>query len=368
MFGKRGNDDGSRGRPEFRPPAPAAPPLRRPQRSRAPEVRPAPAAAGAGRPAGPQAGRSAADGRRAAQGAARAQRKLLRHQEPGVLRADRHDRPVAARQARPRQRTRGNPRHRQRHHRDQELRDDDRRAGGTARGHLQRRPRLWSARAAAGPRRHRRHHGQRLQERLHRGQRQGRADRHPLPRQPAAPEHLPAHRQPGRPPCRRIVTDLRRPPARRLARQRDRAAAGHRRHRAHHPQVQEGQADPRPAGQVRRDLAGRRRGAEDHRPRPLQRHHLGRHRFGQDDAAQLPDQLCRPRGARHHLRGLRRAAAAAAARGPSRNPPAQPRGRGRGDHARPGQELPAHAARAHHRRRGARTGGVRPPAGDEHRP
>ena len=42
-------------------------------------------------------------------------------------------------------------------------------------------------------------------------------------------------------------------------RQRHRAAAGDRRPRAHHPQVQEGQADARPAGQVRRDLAGRRR-------------------------------------------------------------------------------------------------------------
>ena len=33
----------------------------------------------------------------------------------------------------------------------------------------------------------------------------------------------------------------------------------HRRPRAHHPQVQEGQADARPAGQVRLDHAGRRR-------------------------------------------------------------------------------------------------------------
>ena len=39
------------------------------------------------------------------------------------------------------------------------------------------------------------------------------------------------------------------------------------------------------------------------------------------------------------------------------------------DHdARPREELPAHAARADHRRRGARTGGVRSAAGDEHRP
>ena len=43
-------------------------------------------------------------------------------------------------------------------------------------------------------------------------------------------------------------------------------------------------------------------------------------------------------------------------------------GRRSGDDARPGQELPAYAPRADHRRRGARTGGVRPAAGDEHRP
>ena len=47
--------------------------------------------------------------------------------------------------------------------------------------------------------------------------------------------------------------------ARRLARQRHRAAAGARRPRAHHPQVQEGQADARQPGQVRLDHAGRRR-------------------------------------------------------------------------------------------------------------
>jgi pilus assembly protein CpaF len=48
---------------------------------------------------------------------------------------------------------------------------------------------------------------------LHRSRRQDPAHRHPLPRQPAADEHLPAHRQPGRPPRRRILADLRRPPA-----------------------------------------------------------------------------------------------------------------------------------------------------------
>ena len=157
-----------------------------------------------------------------------------------------------------RSRARGDPRHRQRDHRAQERRDVDRRAGGAARRHLQRRARLRPARAAAGARRHRRHHGERRRQDLHRGQRQDPAHQCPLPRQPAADEHLPADRQPGRPPRRRILADLRRAPARRLARQRHRAAARDRRARAHHPQVQEGQAHPRPARQVRLDLAGGR--------------------------------------------------------------------------------------------------------------
>ena len=72
---------------------------------------------------------------------------------------------------------------------------------------------------------------------------------------------------------------------------------------------------------------------EDHRPRPLQHRHLRRYRLGQDNASELPDQLHRPRRARHHLRGLGRAAAAAAACRAPRNPPAQPRGRGRGHDA-----------------------------------
>ena len=50
--------------------------------------------------------------------------------------------------------------------------------------------------------------------------RQDPEDRHPLPRQPAAAEHLPAHRQPDRPPRRRKLADLRRAPARRQPRQR----------------------------------------------------------------------------------------------------------------------------------------------------
>ena len=39
----------------------------------------------------------------------------------------------------------------------------------------------------------------------------------------------------------------------------------------------------------------RSRNPQDHRPRPLQRHHFRRHGLGQDDAAQLPDPLHRSR-------------------------------------------------------------------------
>ena len=134
------------------------------------------------------------------------------------------------------------------------------------------------------------------------------------------------------------------------------------------PQVQEGQAHPRPARPVRRDLARGRDAPEDHRPGALQRRDLRRHRLRQDDAAQLPHALHRARRAHHHLRGRGRAAAAAAACGAARDPPAEPRGPGPDHDARPRQQLPAHAARAHHRRRGARTRSLRPAAGHEHGP
>ena len=263
---------------------------------------------------------------------------------------------------------RGNPRHRQRDHRDQEHRDVDLRAGGTARRHLQRRARLWAAGAAAGARRHRRHHGERRQYGLHRSRRQDSADQYPLPRQSAAAQHLPAHRQPDRPPRRRSLADLRRAPAGRLARQRDRAAARDRRPLAHHPQVQEGQADAGSARQIRLDHARGRRNSQDHRTLPRQRADLRRYRIGQDHAAQLSDQLHRHGRARHHLRGRGRIAAAAAACGASRDAPAEPRGRRPGHHARSGQELPAYAPGTDHRRRSTRTRGVRPAAGHEHRP
>ena len=203
---------------------------------------------------------------------------------------------------------------------------------------------------------------------LYRSLRQDSEDRHPLSRQPAASEYLSAHRQPGRPSRRRILADLRRAPAGRLPRQRYRAAARDRRARAHHPQIQEGQAEARQSGQVRLDHARRRRNTADHRPLPRQHHRLRRHRLGQDHAAQLSHRIHRRRRAHHHLRRRGRIAIAAAACGAAGNPPAQSRRRRPGHHARSGQELSAYAARTHHRRRSARTGGLRPAAGDEYRP
>ena len=99
-------------------------------------------------------------------------RQLLPGQGDDLRRPDRGDRPCPARQARRRVGARGNPRHRQRDHRDQEHRDVDRRAGRTARRHLQRRARLRPAGTAAVARRHRRHHGQRRRHGLHRSRRQ----------------------------------------------------------------------------------------------------------------------------------------------------------------------------------------------------
>ena len=129
-------------------------------------------------------------------------RGILRRQDDGLQRADRHHRSYAARQARQCGRARGDPRHRQRDHPDQERRDVDCRAGGAARGHLQRRAGLRSTGAAARSRRDLRHHGQRREHDLHRGRRQGAAYGRAFRRQHAAHEHLPAHRQPGRPPRR----------------------------------------------------------------------------------------------------------------------------------------------------------------------
>ena len=298
-----------------------------------------------------------------------AQRRLLRHQEPGLLGADRHDRPVAARQAR---------------RRDARARKSATSSTTSSRSRI--------SRCRSPSRRNCSRTSATTCSATVRSSRCSPATTSPTSWS-TAPDR-PSSKSTARSQetevrfrdnqqllniCQRIVSqvgrrvdesspicDARLPDG--SPRQRHRAAARHRRHRAHHPQVQEGQADPRPARPVRRDLAGRRDDPADHRPGPLQRRHLRRHRLGQDDAAQLPDPLHRRRRAHHHLRGFGRTAAAAAACRASRNPPAQHRGRGRDHHARSRQELPAHAPRAHHRRRGARTGGVRSPAGDEHRP
>jgi pilus assembly protein CpaF len=141
--------------------------------------------------------------------------------------------------------------------------------------------------AAAVARRHRRHHGQWRRHGLHRSRRQDPAHRHPLPRQPAAPQHLPAHRQPGRPARRRILADLRRAPRRRLPRQRHRAAAGDRRPRAHHPQFKKDKLTLDQLVKFGAISPEGRRDPADHRPRPLQRADLRRHRLRQDHAAEL---------------------------------------------------------------------------------
>ena len=54
-------------------------------------------------------------------------------------------------------------------------------------------------------------------------------------------------------------------------------------------------------------------------------------------------QIYRRRRAHHHLRRRRRTSTAAAACGAAGNPPAEHRGRGSGQHARPGPQLPPHA-------------------------
>ncbi len=81
----------------------------------------------------------------------------------------------------------------------------------------------------------------------------------------------------------------------------------------------------------------------DHRALPGERADLRRHRLRQDDAAELPDPVYRRRRAHHHLRRRRRTSTAAAACGTAGNPPAEHRGRGSGQHARTGPQLPPHA-------------------------
>ena len=108
--------------------------------------------------------------------------KLLSNQIDDFRRAHRGDRSGGSVQARPGKRARGNSRHRSRDRDDKEFGPVDIGAGGSARRYLQRRLGFRSARAVAGERRHRRHHGQWAVALLHRSRRQDSADEHSFPR------------------------------------------------------------------------------------------------------------------------------------------------------------------------------------------
>ena len=110
------------------------------------------------------------------------------------------------------------------------------------------------------------------------------------------------------------------------------------------------------------DAAGRRHQG------PAQHHHLRRHRFRQDDAAQHAVELHSERRAHRHDRRRGRTAAAAGPRRAAGNAAAEHRRQGRDHGHRPGAERPAYAARADHHRRMPRTGNARHAAGHEHGP
>ena len=99
-----------------------------------------------------------------------------------------------------------------------------------------------------------------------------------------------------------------------------------------------------------------------------QHHRLGRHRRRQDDAAECALGLHLAQRADRHHRRRGRVAAQAAAPGAPGDAPRQPGGPGRGAAAAAADQRAAHAARPHHRRRGARRGGARHAAGHEYRP
>ena len=154
----------------------------------------------------------------------------------------------------------------------------------------------------------------------------------------------------------------------RLAVQRDHPAAGPRRPRGHDPDVRlQAALQGRPAplqGVHARDARADGRGDEG----PAERHHLGRHRLGQDDAAEHALQLHPARPPRDHDRGRRRAPAPAGPRRAAGDPPGQHRGPGRRHGDRPGEERPAYAARPDHHRRVPRRRDARHDPGHEHRP
>ena len=100
-------------------------------------------------------------------------------------------------------------------------------------------------------------------------------------RGPPAPHHR-QDRLPHRPPRRRVQPDGGRPPARRQPRQRRHPAAGGRRLRADHPEVRGRPAHGPEPDRLRLADAAHRRLPRRLRPRPAQRHRLGRHRRRQD--------------------------------------------------------------------------------------
>ena len=168
---------------------------------------------------------------------------------------------------------------------------------------------------------------------------------------------LPAHRVPGRPPRRRIEPDLRRPPARRLRVNViapplaiDGTALTIRKFKKDKLKLDQlvkfGAITPE--GAVLLQIIGRVR---------CNVVISGGTGSGKTTLLNCLTGFIDLDRARHHLRGYGRTAAAAAACRPPRNPSAQPRGRRRDHHARSGQELPAYASRAHHRRRSPRTRG-----------
>ena len=145
-------------------------------------------------------------------------------------------------------------------------------------------------------------------------------------------------------------------------------AARARRTRAHDPPLPPPRLQPRGAGRERHADRAAGRAARAGGAAPLQPARLRRHRLRQDDAAQRPVELHRPRRARGDDRGRGRAAPAPAARPAARVAAAEPRGPRRGDDPPPRPQRAADAPRPHRRRRGPRAGGARHADRALHRP
>src|SRR5918994_7919193 len=96
--------------------------------------------------------------------------------------------------------------------------------------------------------------------------------------------------------------------------------------------------------------------------------HLGRYRLRQDDNAERAFVVRPGRRADRHDRGCGRAPAPAGSRDHARVAPSEHRGLGRDPHPRARPQLPAHAPRPDHRRRGPRPRDPGHAPGDEHGP